>query len=105
MVLGMTVETRRERDAIKRAIPSAEPAFVRLAASVQELERRIRVRELGSTRDWHLRRTHELAAIMETNNFEPSVVPTDARRVDEIALDVLAAAGWDSGSRSPNPKS
>jgi adenylylsulfate kinase len=94
LVLGMTVETAYEKAAVNRAIPNAEPVFIRLHALPAELARRVRRRELGSARDWHLRRPQELAEIMETNRLEDAVVQTDGREVREIARDVLLAAGW-----------
>ena len=94
LVLAMTVETEVERRAVDVAVPGADPVFIRLSASMDELTRRIRARELGSAAAWHVQRAQELAIIMDANPFEDAVIDTDGRSVEEVARAALSAAGW-----------
>lgn len=43
---------------------------------------------------WHLRRAAELAAQMDRDRVEDSVVEADGRPVPAVAREVVARSGW-----------
>ena len=78
-VAADVIESRAELRRFETAIPQARITVVRLRASVEVLWQRVAQRELGSGRDWHLRRAAELAAQMERDAVEDLLVGTDGQ--------------------------
>ncbi|MGA8117519.1 MAG: hypothetical protein WCA46_28100 [Actinocatenispora sp.] len=68
---------------------------VLLTADDATAERRLTGREIGSQLDPHVRRSAEMARLLD-QGAAPWVVrvPTDGRAVVDIAKDVVAATGW-----------
>jgi hypothetical protein len=80
---------------IAEAVPGSTITFVRLSASEQVREQRLRGREIGSDFERALRSSNHVAALIEANDPPGvSTVSTDARSVDDVARLVLDAAGW-----------
>lgn len=94
LALACVVESRRELARFRRAVPGAEITVVRLRASIRALQSRVRQREIGLGRTWHVRRAAELARIMERARVEDVLVDTEARTINAIAREVLEEAGW-----------
>jgi hypothetical protein len=91
LIVPLVVEERKRAEEL---IPGAALTIVRLTASPETLEARIRRREIGAGLDWHLARARELGAHWRTHPVEDFCVDTDGRDVRELALDVLARSGW-----------
>lgn len=94
LVLARVIESRSELDPLRAAVPGAEIQVVRLRASPSVLQERVRRRELGSGRDWHVRRPVELAQTMDHQGVEDYVVETDGQSVAEVAARILEVVGW-----------
>jgi hypothetical protein len=94
MVLASVIETDYDLGLILDAVPGAEPFVIRLAADESVLTDRIRRREIGSARGWHLERSFELADILRRAGLEDAVVESDDRRIRDIGREVLRVAGW-----------
>jgi hypothetical protein len=94
MVLASVVETDYDLGLILEAVPGAEPFVVRLSADESTLDDRIRRREIGSARGWHLERSFELADVLRRAGLEDAVVESDDRRIRDIAIEVLQVASW-----------
>jgi hypothetical protein len=88
-----------EPDLIARAVggsPRIVPVL--LTAGDATARHRLGAREIGSQLDAHLRRSATMAAHLETAAPADVVrVPTDGRRVDEIAREVIIATDWLTG--------
>jgi hypothetical protein len=56
----------------------------------------------GPGLDWHVNRTAELEAELETLNVEDFVVENGDRSAAEVALEVLALAGWIDAADGPS---
>jgi len=98
LVAADVIESRAQLRRFETAIPGARITVVRLRASVEVLAQRVAQRELGSGRDWHLRRAAELAAQMERDAVEDLLVETDGRVIAEIARDIVLRISWISSS-------
>ncbi len=96
MVLASVIETDYDLGLILEAIPGADPFVIRLTADESTLGERIRRREIGSARGWHLERSFELADVLRRAGLEDAVVESDDRRLREIGCEVLRVAGWPS---------
>ncbi len=95
VVLSEVVERRGDRERYAAAFGGAVVAVVRLTASEATRVARIRAREPeGWVRDWHLRRTVELEAVLEAAGADDAVVVNEGRAPAETAVEVLAATGW-----------
>lgn len=94
LVVARVIEDRRELSRYRRSIPGAEITVVRLRAPIRTLQRRVRQRDDGSRRAWHVERAAELARIMERTRPEDIVIETERRTVRSIARDVLDRVGW-----------
>jgi hypothetical protein len=99
LILARVVETRDELGAFREAVPGAELTVVRLRASNETLVRRVAGRELGSHREWSLKRAVELATLMDDRGVEDHLVETDGRTVGDVAAEVLRRADWPTATR------
>jgi hypothetical protein len=95
LILARVLEDRGELARYRVAVPGADITVCRLvapeAARVQRLVERM---PPGPSRDWHLRRTVELEAVLGRLAHEDFTVENGSRSVREVALDVLSHAGW-----------
>jgi hypothetical protein len=94
LVLARYVEDRPQLDEFRAALPGVELFVVRLVASLEVIERRLRARDSGAQRAEHLAETALFAARGEANALEDAVVENGERPLGEVAAEVLAAAGW-----------
>ena len=103
LLLARVIESRDELDSFRHAVPGAEIVVCRLRATVSTLQSRVRERERGSGRAWHVARAAELAAQFERMPVEDLVVETEDRTLGDIAMEILSRVGWigsgTSGSR------
>lgn len=94
LVLARVLEDETDLVRYRDAVPGAAITVCRLVADEeQRLERLRRRMQPGPMLDWHLDRTIELHAILERVAFEDFVVAND-RPVRDVAIEVLARAGW-----------
>jgi ribose 1,5-bisphosphokinase PhnN len=94
LILARVVESTEHLAAIRRALPDVRLRVVRLTAPLEVLADRIAEREIGSGRDWHLRRAAELTQAWESQPIEGNLVETSGRSVTAIAEDILLLSGW-----------
>jgi adenylylsulfate kinase len=100
LILADVVESRAELDQYRQAVPGADILVVRLRAAPDTLIERVKLRELGAGRDWHLARAVELQAQMDHDQVEDILVETDGRPVADIAQETLKRSGWPQSSPS-----
>jgi hypothetical protein len=94
MVLASVIETDYDLGVVLDAVPGSHPFVVRLAADEDILFERVRRREIGTARGWHLERSFELAEVLRRAGLEDAVVESDDRPIREIGLEILRLAGW-----------
>jgi chloramphenicol 3-O-phosphotransferase len=94
LVLARYVEDRPQLEEFRAALPGTDVFVVRLVASQDVIERRLRARDSGAELAEHLAETARFAARGEANALEDAVVENGDRPLSEVAADVLAAAGW-----------
>ena len=103
LILSGVMETRDDVERCRSAVPGAAIALCRLQASRATREARIRAREGGASREWHLARTVELEEILEGAELEDFRVQNDGRPANVVAREVLARAGWHPPSAERDP--
>jgi hypothetical protein len=94
VLLAEAVESRVSLDRLLEGMPGAEVAICRLTASVETMQRRVRLREPGILQDRFARRSEELERILKDAALEDFTVDNNGRPITEVAQDVLRRAGW-----------
>lgn len=94
LLVARVLESRSELDGFREAVPGADILVVRLRASAETLQSRVRHRGPGHGMERHLRRAVELAPLMDAQHVEDVLVETDGRDPMIIARDALRRAGW-----------
>lgn len=92
VILPRVVETAAEGVALASAIPGARVTTVRLRARLQELHRRLALRERGDSLSWHRARAAELSKQFEGADPSGWVIDTDDRAPEAVAAEI--SAGW-----------
>lgn len=92
LIVDRVVETQRDLAAIERAVPNSKAVVCQLRADDEKLLRRVRMREVGSRRDWHEARALELARSLEGAAPADIIVDTSGRSVPDIAAEITGRA-------------
>jgi hypothetical protein len=89
------VGTRRELDALRRAMPDSEIVVCRLTAALATIERRLRVREPEMNQAKFVARARELQQVLDVAQLEDFTVVNDKRSVTDVAHQCSRElAGW-----------
>ena len=105
VMAGVFLDPDAYRSWVEGAIPGASIKRVVLQAPDDELERRVRAREIGSEVDDQVARTLAQAGKFRRHNAgSPDVLNTDGTTVSELARLIIERAGWaGSASASGSP--
>jgi len=97
-VLALLVERASDIDAMRATLPGAGVTVVRVHASPEICEERLRRREISpSLRDRHIRRSPVLARALEELAIEDFSVVNESRPIRAVAVEVLGKLGWTNG--------
>lgn len=97
VLVGVFLDPEADRGWIEAAIPGALVTRIVLQASDQELERRVRTREIGSEGDDQLVRTLKQARRFRRRNARSlDVLGTETTTVPELARQAIERAGWNT---------
>jgi ribose 1,5-bisphosphokinase PhnN len=88
------VRTREELSDISEALAGSRLTVVRLVASAEVVEQRLRGRDSGTELAEHLEEAAAFAAEAEAAGIGDAVIDCSELAVPEVAARVLAAAGW-----------
>ena len=95
LLVARVVGERSELQGYREAVPGAELIVCQLTASVETMQKRLRLREPGLFQEEALARSEELATILEGAKAEDFRVDNDeGRSITEVAREVLSRAGW-----------
>lgn len=94
VVIAGVLERPEDVDGYRRAIRGARIAVCRLTAPEPLRLARLRDRERGAGLEWHLARTVELERILRDARLEDFSVENGERPLRDVAMEVLARAGW-----------
>jgi adenylylsulfate kinase-like enzyme len=93
-VLARAMLGRDAKEALQAAAPGANLVVVRLTASPQTIELRLRRRDTGRELEEHLREGESMSQAMDRTRLEDTSVATDDRTPTEVAQEVLERVGW-----------
>ena len=95
LIIATALETIRDRERLRQAVPGAEIVVCRLRASLDTMQQRIRVREPGICQQKFVTRASELDALLDATNVEDFSIDNDRRSVTEVARDALVLSQFD----------
>ncbi len=93
LLLPRVIERPRHLELVHTALPDTRFQIAWLEVPQETIAERLGAREIGSALDWHLRRAEEIRRNAAAHDLFDFTVDGD-RTVREVALDVLARAGW-----------
>ena len=94
LIVAGVLESTDDVDALRAAVPGAAIMVCRLRASAAVREMRLRAREHGVNREWHLARSSELETILDRVAIDDFAVENDGRPLVAVAHEILARAAW-----------
>ena len=93
-VLARALLQRVSLERVTAALGTSKLTVIRLAASPATLEARVRARDRGHERAEHLRELPAFTGALDAAGLEDATVSSEGRTVEEVAAEVLRAAGW-----------
>ena len=94
LLLARAMEDRAERELCTQTVSARNTVVCRLAASIEVMEQRIKLRESGvSCRDY-VSRVAELNTILERARLEDFTITNEKRPLTDVAHELLVKAGW-----------
>lgn len=94
LIVARVVETAADVEKLGQATGISKITVCQLYAPDSTLLMRVRSREIGSDREWHERRSLELARQLEQTDFADFLVDTEAREPADIAEEIAGKVGW-----------
>jgi hypothetical protein len=91
LLLTDAVEHPAQRAVYEHAVPGAAVIIVRLDVPIDRVHRQLRGREVGSSLEWHLKRSVELQSMMTERGVGDLIVPIDGQKPPEVARLILDA--------------
>jgi hypothetical protein len=93
-LLARAIEDRTELEVCRGIVSAANLVVCRLTASIETMQQRIRMRELGISQGEYVARVAKLSALLDRARLEDFTVNSESRPVTEIAHEMLVKAGW-----------
>jgi hypothetical protein len=94
LLLARAIEDRAELELCKIAISASNMVVCRLTASVEAMERRVKLRESGILRRNYIARVAELNTTLDRAKLENFTITNDNRPLTDVANELLVKAGW-----------
>ena|SRR5438552_2290293 len=94
LLLARAIEDRAELELCTGIVSARNTVVCRLAASIETMEQRVRMRESGVAQRNYVARVAELNAILDCAQLEDFTINSGNRSVTEVAEEMLIAAGW-----------
>jgi hypothetical protein len=80
--------------------PAASTIVCRLTASIEEMKRRVQIRDSGISQREYVARVATLNDILDHARLEDFAVTNENRSLTDVALEMLVRAGWISNGRT-----
>lgn len=94
LLLARAIEDRAELERCCSVVSASNAVVCRLTASIEAMERRVRLRETGISRGDYVSRVAELNSILDRAQLENFTVTNENRQLTEVAHELLVKAGW-----------
>ena len=93
-LVARAIEDRKHLGRCQGIIQAKNTIVCRLTASIETMQTRVKMRESGLSQSAFVARVVELNVILDHARLEDITVPNENRPLNEVALEMLAKAGW-----------
>ena len=94
LLLARAVEDRAELGLCRGAVSATRTVVCRLAARIETMQQRVKLRELGVMQQEFVARVVELNDIFNRVRLEDFTIPNGNRRPADVAHEMLVKSGW-----------
>jgi hypothetical protein len=94
LVMARMIQTAAEVEAIEAALGDVSPTVVRVSASEETIEARLRARDTGAELEGHLLDFAELNRQLDELAVDDLRIENDGRPIRDVADDLLVRLGW-----------
>lgn len=93
-LLARAIENEAQLRLCRDIIPAANTVVCRLTVSIETMEKRVQMRDLGISQREYVARVAKLNGILDRAQLEDFAVTNEDRPLTEVAIEVLVQAGW-----------
>lgn len=93
-LVARAIENDAQLRLCRDIIPAAHTVVCRLTAGIEEMKRRVQVRDSGISQRQYVARVAKLNAILDRAQLEDFTVANEDRTLTEVATEMLVRAGW-----------
>jgi hypothetical protein len=99
-LLARAIEDRIELELCRGVVSATNTIVCRLAASIETMQQRVKMRESGVSQREYVARVAELNVILDRARLEDFAVASEDRSLTEVAHEMLLKAGWISNGHT-----
>ena len=93
-LVARAIEDDAQLKLCRDSIPVENTVVCRLTASIEAMERRVEMRDLGTSQRGYVARVAKLNVILDRARLEGFAVTNENRSLTDVALEMLVKAGW-----------
>jgi hypothetical protein len=93
-LVARAIEDRTQLKLCRDIIPAVNTVVCRLTASLEAMERRVQIRDLGIWQREYVARVAKLNVILEHARLEDFAITNENRSLTDVALEMLVKAEW-----------
>ena len=94
LLLARAMEDRADLELCRRVVSATNTVVCRLTASIETMQQRVKMRELGTSQREYVARVTKLNVILDRARLEDFTVTNENRLLTEVAYEMLVKAGW-----------
>jgi hypothetical protein len=93
-LVARAIEDRAELELCRSAVSASNTVVCRLAATIETMQQRVKMRETGVSQREYLARVANLNLTLDAAQLEDFIVTSEGRSLTEVAQEVLVKAEW-----------
>ena len=93
-LVARAIEDSAQLELCRDIIPAVNTVVCRLTATIEEMKRRVQMRDLGISQREYVARVAKLNVILDQARLEDLVVTNENRSLTDVALEMLVKARW-----------
>jgi hypothetical protein len=93
-LVARAIEDSAQLKLCRDIIPAVNTVVCRLTASLETMKHRVQIRDSGMSQQEYVARVTKLNAILDRAQLEDFAISNENRSLTDVALEMLAKAGW-----------
>ena len=94
LLLARAMEDRADLELCRRVVSATNTVVCRLTASIETMQQRVKMRELGTSQREYVARVTKLNVILDRARLEDFTISSENRSPTDAAHEMLVKAGW-----------